>query len=439
VSRFAVRLSLALLAGIVVASVIVQLFMARQMSRAMGATAPPPQRFAGEVLRRYFANLSPSSRADEVREIAAAIGARVETVQLVDPRVSESVRTALGARGYSFERGRPFDAVLWTLEPRTNEVIGLGLGPRRLPTPSLWPALALLMALILMVAAMGTLLARPMVLRLRQLQEASVRIARGELGARVVVSGNDALADFSRHFNEMAEHNQMLLEKQRDLMRAVSHELRTPAARIRFSVELLGEANSREDRERHLATVDSDLGEIESLIHELVMLDRLDQPQSASSSANRESVDVGRAVSAEIERLGRARAEIEVSTVSAVAPGTAVVGSERLFRRAIRNLLSNGLRHARSKVRVSIAEADGQVLVAVDDDGSGISPLEQARDLEPFARLDPSRSRDSGGLGLGLTIVNRILGAAGGQLKIGNNEFGGARVTMSWPADVESD
>ncbi|MGE5786039.1 MAG: ATP-binding protein [Myxococcales bacterium] len=435
-NRVALRISLVLLGTVFFALLVVQVFMMWQMSQALEANVPWRERLAAETLHRYLASVPIEARIAAAREVATSLRAPVEIVNLDDNRITRAVHSALVTEGFSFEFRKLFDSTLWVLVPGTDSVLRLGLDivPPRL---HVWRAIALLVGLVLLVAVMGMLVARPLVKRLRHLQEVSVRIARGELGARALVVGNDDLADFARHFNQMAERNQILAEKQRDLMRAVSHELRTPAARIRFSLELLGDADSKQDIERHMLAIDSDLDEIDCLIQELVTLDRLDRKDN-ESMLSAEHFDVARAVSAEMGRLEPRRAEVEVITRSALPQGTSAAGSERLFRRAIRNLLSNGVRHAKGKLRISLARANGALQLSIDDDGPGIPAFERMRVLEPFARLDPSRSRNSGGLGLGLTIVDRILAAAGGQLTIEDSELGGARVTMSWPASSDS-
>jgi two-component system sensor histidine kinase RstB len=430
-NRVALRMSLTLLGTVFLALLVVQVFMMWQMSQALETSVPWRERLAAAALQRHLAAVPLEERIASAQEVTTSLGVPVEILRLDDDLISVTARQALRAQGFSFEYRKLFDSTLWVLVPETDAVLRFELD---IVAPSFhpWRAIALLLGLVLLVATVGVLLARPLVKRLRHLQEVSVRIARGELGARAQVSSNDDLADFARHFNQMAERNQILAEKQRDLMRAVSHELRTPVARIRFSLELLGDADSKQALERHIQSIDSDLDEIDCLVQELVTLDRLERNDSASTLLT-EPFEPMRAISAEIVRLEPHRAEIEISTANALPGGASALGSERLFRRAFRNVLSNGVRHARRKVRISLARSNGSLLVSIEDDGAGIPSFERARVLEPFARLDPSRSRNSGGLGLGLTIVDRILVAAGGQLKIEDSELGGARVTLSWP------
>jgi two-component system sensor histidine kinase RstB len=302
------------------------------------------------------------------------------------------------------------------------------------PSAPAWPLIAILVGLVIVATVTAVLLARPLVRRLRSLQSVAARIANGDLGARVQISEHDALGEFAFQFNQMADRNQILLEKQRDLIRAVAHELRTPAARIRFALELLAEATSDQQRERHILAIDSDLSEVDSLVRELLLLDHLESDPDANAG---ETFQVRGAVDDELERLRPMRPQVEVVTACAVAGDESAAGSEKLFRRALRNLVTNAQRHAKARVRVSMTRGAREIVLAVDDDGPGIPPADRVRVLEPFTRLDRSRSRGTGGFGLGLAIVSRILRAMGGHLKIGDADLGGASFVMSWPLHEE--
>lgn len=324
----------------------------------------------------------------------------------------------------------PFNGMVVVRIPGTEQAIQAG--PIR---PPLWPFAGILLGVIALVTITGSLLARPLVRRLTRLQETAMRIAKGEISARADTQGNDAISDFAAHFNRMAERNQALLEGQRDLMRGVSHELRTPVARIRFALELARETQIETERERHFGAIDSDLGEIDELIQELLLVDRLSDGSAPMPAQPFVALTV---VLDEIRRQGATRPQIEMVLQKGVDGHMNMVGSERLFRRVVRNLLSNALRHAQSIVRVSIAGTGDEVIIGIEDDGPGIPASERARILEPFVRLDESRSRESGGVGLGLTIVDRILRAVGGSLRIEEGSSGGARVEIAWPNEASA-
>jgi two-component system sensor histidine kinase RstB len=298
--------------------------------------------------------------------------------------------------------------------------------------PSLgWPSVLLLVAAaVAFVTLVGALLSRPVLRRLRLLEQAAGRIAAGELQARAAVSGHDPIARFAARFNQMADRNQRLLEGQRHLLQAVSHELRTPASRIRFGLEMLREAATSEERERHGAFIDAALDEIDDLVQELLILNRLD---GGAFPLVVKRIDAAGAVHDEYALLAPLRPELEAALPDRRRERLFVSASDKLFRRALRNILSNAVRHARRRIRVTFERRSPYVRVLVDDDGPGVPEAARARILEPFARVDVSRSRGSGGFGLGLAIVARIVRAHQGALEVTDAPGGGARFVMTWP------
>ena len=126
----------------------------------------------------------------------------------------------------------------------------------------------------------------------------------------------------------------------------------------------------------------------------------------------------------------RAELELQIDCASMT-----VMGVPHLLRRAVLNLVTNAVRHARERVRVTGSAAADGVQLHVDDDGPGIPVGERERIFEPFRRLDDSRSADAGGAGLGLAIVQRIMSVHGGRVLVGDSPLGGARFTLVFPAD----
>jgi two-component system sensor histidine kinase RstB len=305
------------------------------------------------------------------------------------------------------------------------------------PVEGSWSALnetklALALALALTVAVLFSLpVTLPVARGLDKLRVAARRISEGDLGARADVKRGPA-RELARAFNAMADHNQRLLESQRHLLEAVSHELRTPTARIRFALEMLDTARDAADRERRLAAIDDDLAEIDDLVAELLTYTRL-----AGSPRDIEGDTI--TVADEIEELAdyvrERRQRVEVTVVVPDAARDRVLEVEqRLFRRAVRNLMLNAARHAEGRVVVSVEPQPDGVLIAVCDDGPGVPEADRERIFEPFARSDDSRSRDSGGAGLGLAIVRRIMEVHGGTVRcLSCPELGGARFEVSWP------
>jgi signal transduction histidine kinase len=107
---------------------------------------------------------------------------------------------------------------------------------------------------------------------------------------------------------------------------------------------------------------------------------------------------------------------------------------ERSFERVLGNLITNAARHAEARVLVRLAHEDDWLVAAVHDDGPGIPAQDRKCIFEPFVRLDKSRSRETGGVGLGLAIVSRVLRANSGEVRVEESDLGGAAFLTSWPS-----
>ena len=110
----------------------------------------------------------------------------------------------------------------------------------------------------------------------------------------------------------------------------------------------------------------------------------------------------------------------------------------RYFRRAVLNLLTNAVRHARERIRVSCGREDGTICLYVDDDGPGVPEEAREKVFEPFFRLDESRTAGEGGVGLGLAIVQRIMVSLGGTARVTDSPLGGARFTLVFPGSGQA-
>ena len=112
-----------------------------------------------------------------------------------------------------------------------------------------------------------------------------------------------------------------------------------------------------------------------------------------------------------------------------------VEGDPRYLHRILQNLVTNALRYAKTRVRMTVTEQDGNLILDVDDDGAGLAEHQRERVFKPFARLDKSRHRASGGYGLGLSIVKRIVDWHGGDVAVSESDWGGARFRVILPRE----
>ncbi len=266
---------------------------------------------------------------------------------------------------------------------------------------------------------------------LRHLKAVANAFGNGELDRRARLSGYSTLHSLSQAYNRMAGHIQQLVSSQQDLINAVSHELKTPIARMRFSLEMLAETRIATERERFENQLASNLDELESLVGELLDLARIRR------DADRRPEERIAMVPWLNEQLHEFRAYHPKQTIEQRLPedpqAIAVI-DPKLLRRALFNLLDNAARHARSRILVALEMNDGQMCLSIEDDGPGIPAEKQHHLFEPFARLDDSRRRDTGGHGLGLAIVASIMRRYHGRAYHERSRLGGARFVICWPA-----
>ncbi|WP_166269126.1 ATP-binding protein [Marinobacter caseinilyticus] len=300
--------------------------------------------------------------------------------------------------------------------------------------PWAWPVI-----LLLILAAGGVLAGALLLLlrgvdkNLRAVESVAVRIARGEMDARVENSESKLVGRLAAAFNSMAEHIQRLVGVQREMIHAVSHELRTPVARIRFGVQMIEDCDNPNDLQKQLDGIDGDIQELDELIDEILTYARLEQGGPVFSLQETSVTDIIRQVVGEQRLIHTAVAINEVAADECEQWAQSDV-EPRYLHRALQNLVGNAARYASGQVRVSYQLDELTCRVDVEDDGPGIPEEDWEKVFTAFARLDDSRTRTSGGYGLGLSIVRRILYWHGGQAFVTrSSELGGARFSLVWP------
>lgn len=290
--------------------------------------------------------------------------------------------------------------------------------------------ITLLSMFILCLGVYGLIV--PMQRKLRQVNDALDIMQKGDMTVRVPVEGRDEMANLASSYNSMSDHIQRLIEAQRELMRAVSHELRTPVARIRFGMEMLAEEEEYDYRLQQVDMIDKDIEALNTLIDEIMTYAKLEQGMPSLDFEEIVLFEVLDQVVVETEAL-KTNKRIELNA----PPISLMVDAERRYlHRVVQNLVGNAVRYCDDQVLISGGvTAQGMAYVCVEDDGPGIPEDDRERIFEAFARLDDSRTRASGGYGLGLSIVSRIAYWFGGTIRVDQSPtLGGARFIMRWPA-----
>ncbi len=270
----------------------------------------------------------------------------------------------------------------------------------------------------------------PLERKLQLIQVGVNEVSDGNLDIQVQVIGQDEIARLSATFNAMTAHIKRLIESQRELTRAVSHELRTPVARIRFAVDMLADTEDEDSRFMQRDYIDEDIESLNGLIDEILTYAKLEE---GSPKLDLEAVDLKELVEQIVRETNALGKEIKVVGNPPNAKVTAVA-DRRYLHRVIQNLAGNALRYAETTIIISAGVKKGNAFVSVEDDGQGVPEEDREKVFIPFARLDDSRTRASGGYGLGLSIVSRIAFWFNGNMSVDESpELKGARFIMTWP------
>jgi two-component system sensor histidine kinase CpxA len=290
-----------------------------------------------------------------------------------------------------------------------------------------------LVTAVLVSGVVCLLLARYLAAPLHRMREATHRLKAGDLGARAgFANRKDEIGDVVRDFDVMADRIQSLVQGQKQLLSDISHELRSPLARLGVALEL-ARRTAGPRAEGHLARIDTEAGRMNDLIGRLLALGRDEQAESSARMVTFDLVDIVRQVAEDAQyEAGRAGRRVELSG----EPHAPVYGDPVLAAGAIDNVVRNAIRYTSpdSPVQIRIASSAKSAQVVVRDHGPGVPDTELDRIFLPFYRMDASRDRGSGGIGLGLSIARRSVAVMGGAISAANADGGGLQVTISLPA-----
>jgi signal transduction histidine kinase len=304
---------------------------------------------------------------------------------------------------------------------------------RRFTFRFLQPLLLVSLILAIFAALIGLLLARRVVSPLAEVIVAAEEIAGGNLKTRVKKTpGPDDLRDLSDSFNKMADALERNDRERRDMLADIAHELRTPLTVMRGRLEGIMDGVYPADEE-HVGPALEETYLLERLVEDLRLLTLAESRQLTFEKQSMDLNELARRVLS-IFQAQADENQIQLSMQSATDGMEAQLDPERT-EQVIGNLVSNALRYVQSGGRVWIEthRRNDIVSISVNDNGSGISEEDLPYIFERFWRGDRSRSRASGGVGLGLAIARQLVEAQGGSIKACNLPEGGLQVRCEFP------
>lgn len=301
---------------------------------------------------------------------------------------------------------------------------------RRPPPPGVTPPPDVLLivglTLVVLVSILSYFFARRITVPLRKLEDAALSFGNGDHSARVGNQQKDEVGAASRAFDDMAARTAGLIASQKELMANVSHELRTPLTRMRVALDV---AETRQQAMPDLlASLRSDVSELQSITGEV--LDGL-RVAMTEELGELPLVDLTERLQELVRSLrewhGDERILLELD------PQVRCRAKPEILGRAFANLIDNALKYSEGPVVIQLRDAADHVQFEVTDTGGGISQEDLAKIFTPFFRGDRSRHRATGGVGLGLSLVKRIIDAHRGTVSVESEVGRGTVVRVVLP------
>lgn len=280
--------------------------------------------------------------------------------------------------------------------------------------------LAVFGVVLVALALASVPLVRAILAPLEALTRAARSFGAGDLSVRTGIKRPDEVGELAGAFDDMADRLEHLLRSEKELLANVSHELRTPLARIRFALELAADGDS-EEAQRYLREIGTDLTELERLVEDVLTSARLDlitgRVGDGPPPLRRTRIEGEALIDSAATRFKSVHPG-HTLRLELMAPLPDLEGDPVLLRRVLDNLLDNACKYGDADHPIVLAamQAEQRLTIEVRDRGVGVAPEDLPRLFSPFFRADPSRARETGGVGLGLTLARRVVEAHGGYI-----------------------
>lgn len=287
-------------------------------------------------------------------------------------------------------------------------------------------------AALVLAALVAGLLARQLTRPLRDLAESAQAIAAGDYDTRLPEAGNDEIGELAREFNVLSATLQKNRESRKQWVADIAHELRTPLSILQGELHAVEDGVRKFDAQTY-ASLQHEISRLTGLVRDLNDLSESDE---GGLSYRRDRIDLN-AVLADALRNCRARVESAglKLTFHLAEHSAAVIADATRITQLVTNLIENSLRYTDAPGTIDIRTSIGQQSICLEfaDSAPGVTDDALSRLFERLYRVDPSRSRETGGSGLGLSICKAIVDAHGGKIEAMHSEFGGLLIRVYLP------
>lgn len=382
---------------------------------------PPDQRWLDAtfaLVERDLSGVPADERERRVRELAADLGVGIQVFRHGDvaanANTTQDISTLIDA-----------DGNISHLRDATSIDAIIRLGPVAEPRESILLRLLPPLFYLSIFIVVGLWL-RPLLRDINSITDGTQRFAADYREPLATADKVTELAGLATNLDNMSARLSGLIQSQKELIAALSHEMRTPLARIRFALAVMGNKGDAE-LQQQLDALNDDVQEIDELISSMLNYARLDHPDLRM---HWQQVPVDAWLQKTVEKCSQPGTDILISKSDSIDQAWM---DPRLMELAVSNLLVNACRYAGGEVRCTASGQDGQYTISIEDNGEGIPEAERDTVFKAFTRIDDSRNRETGGYGLGLAIVARIIELHGGNVLVETSaDLGGARFVLRW-------
>lgn len=310
--------------------------------------------------------------------------------------------------------------------PVSNSSAVIVLGPAKMPTR---PRMEALIRVVLL-ASLACLLffwLRPLSRDLDQLRKTAIEFGQESFDVVAPKARSTMTEPMVTAFNTMASRIKRLIDAHKELSTAVAHELRTPLARSKFALQMLACTDDKAKQEKYRTAISKDICELEQLISEMLIYASFDNDKPELTFSEESLVEI---VNKQVSNYQQFEQKITVNNLI----GNITVDVDRHFiSRALNNYISNAIKYGNGEISITIMQEKEYCQIRVSDNGDGVCDDFKRTIFDAFSRGDTSRNRETGGFGLGLAIVCRIMEWHGGSASVIDCEQGGASFILSWP------
>jgi len=321
----------------------------------------------------------------------------------------------------------------WTLAHRSPDGQYWFTAEGELGPPQIWTFLPYYFLVIGTTAVLVWLAFIGVVSPIRRIATSIGQFGQGDLTVRIRNKRRDEIGQLASTFDQMADRLERLIVSERRLLGDISHELRSPLARLKFAVKL---ARTSQDNKAALDRIERDVDRITSLVADIVEITFIEGDPAVQDMR---PVLLGDVVD-EVVRDCALEAQVRECTINLGGRiACEVIGSRELLRRAIENVLRNGIRYSpkNSEIQLSASENAREAVMTVRDFGPGVPENAIARIFDPFFRVEDARDAGSGGTGMGLSIAKRAVQLHHGTIAA-ENASPGLRVRITIPLAVQT-